>query len=134
MVLEIIPGEVDAYPEGSVWSTEETAGFICNSVVIRKVMVGRKVKGGNVDLIVRLQLFTARRGRNLDLLIEAIIDGEVVATEEMDKVRIGLNIPAHGKAGMEVEAIMSIPQATFDRIFADGAQRKMRLTLTSPAI
>ncbi len=133
LVLELRPGEVDEYPEGTAWSTDETAGFIVGHVVLKKVTIGRKTKGGRTNLIVGAQLFTGKRQRSVDVLFEAMLDGEVIASELMRKVRVGLNIPGHGKDGMLVNGLLELPSGDFDRLFADGAERKMRVTLTVPS-
>jgi hypothetical protein len=132
MVLEITPGEVDDYPEGTAWSTQETAGFICGQVVIRRLTVGRREKGGRTFLEVGAQLFTKRRQRTAELLVEVLLDGQVMASERLDKLRVGLNIPGHGKDGLPVDALLELPGDAFERLFADGADRRLRLTLTVP--
>lgn len=132
MVLEITPGQVDLYPENAAWTTEETAGFVCNQVVVKKVSVARRSKGGDVHLLVGAQLFTEKRQRSLDLLVEALMEGEVVASEELDNVSVGLNIPGHTKTGMLVEARLEMSAEQFERLFSDGVERKLRLTVTSP--
>ena len=134
MVLEINPGEVDDYPENTAWSTDETAGFVCNQVIIKKVTAARKSKGDEVHLLVGAQLFTKKRTRTLDLLIEVLLDGEVLASEKLKKVRIGLSIPGHDKTGMMVTARFEMPGGQFDRLFGDGVERKLRLTLTTPSV
>lgn len=133
MVLEIDTGEVDDYPEGTAWSTDETAGFVCEQIIIKKVTAARKAKGDNVHLIVGAQLFTPKRQRSADLLVEAVLDGEVIASELLKKVRVGLNIPGHGKEGMMVTALLELPKEQFDRLFSDEADRKLRVTLTVPS-
>ncbi len=133
LVLELKPGEVDEYPEGTAWSTDETAGFIVGQVILKKVTIGRKIKGGKIHLIVGAQLYTKKRQRSVDVLFEAMLDGEVIASEQLRKVRIGLNIPRHGKDGMLVNTLLELPSDDFDRLFADGAERKMRVTLTVPS-
>ncbi len=133
LVLELTPGEVDDYPEGTAWSTDETAGFIVGQVVLKKLTVGRKTKGGTTHIIVGAQLFTKKRQRTVDVLLEAMLDGEVVASESLRKVRVGLNIPGHGKNGLLINTVLDLPAGDFERLFADGAERKLRVTLTVPS-
>ena len=46
---------------------------------------------------------------------------------------MGLNIPGHGKQGFLVETTMMLSGEVFDRIFEDGAEPMLRLTMTSPS-
>jgi len=101
-----------------------------HQVVIKKVTVGRKVKGDDTYLIIGARLFTKKRLRRMDLLIEAMVDGEVAASELLKKVRFGLSIPGHDKTGMVVTGLLKMPQQQFDRLFSDDVERKLRLTLT----
>jgi hypothetical protein len=134
MVLEIVPGEVDAYPEDTAWSTDETDGFMVNEVVLKKVSVGRKVKGGSVRLLIGATLFTEKRQRSVDLLFEAFLDGELVGTAQVERVQVGLNIPGHGKKGLVAETAMELSGEAFDSLFADDVERVLRVTLTSPSV
>jgi hypothetical protein len=133
MILEITPAELDEYPQGTAWSTDETAGFMCDQVVIRRITVGRRVRDGRTQLEVVTQLFTKRRQRSVDVLLEVMLDGQVVASQQLSKIRLGLNIPNHDKDGMPVAAQIELPDGTFERLFADGADRRLRVTLTVPA-
>ncbi|MDX1643243.1 MAG: hypothetical protein R3244_02675 [Thermoanaerobaculia bacterium] len=132
MVLEIVPGPIDALPENTAWPTEETNGFICNDIVVEKVTLARRAKGERVEIEVAAQLYTAKRLRRADLLLELLLGDEVLASEELRKIRVGLNIPAHGDEGLWVSAELSVSRQEFEQLFADGADRKLRLTLTAP--
>jgi hypothetical protein len=133
LVLEITPGQLDDYPENTAWVTDETAGFVCDHVIVKKVSAARKTKGGGVQLVVGAQLFTKKRSRSLDLLVEVLADGQVVATGELKKVRIGLNIPGHDKTGMMVDTALDMSVEQFDRLFGGAVEPKLRLTMTVPA-
>ncbi len=133
MVLEIAPGRVDAYPENGAWVTDETGGFICNQVILKEVSVARKMKGDSVELIIGAKLYSDKRQRSLNLLIEALLDDQVLASEQLNDVRVGLNIPGMDKKGLVVDARLEITKTDFDRLFTEGGQRKLRLTVTSPA-
>lgn len=132
MVLEIVPGPIDALPENTAWPTDETKGFICNDIVVRKVTLARRAKGDRVEVEVAAQLYTAKRLRRADLLLELLLGDEVLAFEELRKVRVGLNIPAHGEEGLWVSAELTVSRQEFEQLFAEGADRTLRLTLTAP--
>jgi hypothetical protein len=133
MVLEIVPADIGKYPENAAWRTEETAGFICNEVKIRRVGVGRQVKGDRVRATVTAMLYTKRRMRKVGLLIEAVHDGEVIAADEIANIRVGKNIPAHGNDGMDVTAELEVSRQQFDAMFAGDSRPVLRLTLSCPA-
>ena len=133
MTLEIAPGAVHVYPENAAWVTDETAGFICNQVIVKQVSVARRVKGDTVELIVGAKLYSDKRQRSLDLLIETLLGEELLASGELRNVRVGLNIPGMDKTGLGVETRLELSRADFDRLFADGAEPRLRVTVTSPA-
>lgn len=132
MVLEIEPGPIDRLPENTAWSTDETKGFMVNDIVVRKVMMARRGRGEEVELEVGVHLFTSKRIRRADLLLEVLLGDRVVASEELTNVRVGLNIPAHGKEGLLITAELGLPRQEFEQLFAEGADRKLRLTVSSP--
>ena len=133
LVLEIVPGEVDRYPEGTAWQTDETAGFIVNDVILKKISLGRKAKGDSVDLLIGSTLYSSKRLRNADVFFEALVDGNLVGSAQMKKVRVGLSIPGHGKKGMLVETSMRLSREVFDSVFEDDAEPMLRVTITSPS-
>lgn len=132
MVLEIVPGPLDALREDTAWPTDKTKGFICNDIVVKTVTAARRGKGDKVELEVAARLYTAKRIRRVDLLVEVVLGDRVVASEELENIRVGLNIPAHGKEGLWVSAEMTVSRQEFEQLFAEGADRKLRLTLTTP--
>jgi hypothetical protein len=130
MVLEVTPGQISKYPRNSGWRSKETASFICDEVVIKQVGLGREAKGGSVDLIVEAELFTHRRIKRTMLAVEVIHDGQVVASGELSDVRLGLNIPSHGKKGLMTSMTLNVSQETFDAMFAGDNRPTLRYTLT----
>jgi hypothetical protein len=130
MVLEVTPGDVSKYPETAGWRSSETASFICNEVVLKQVGLGRRVKGQSVDLIVEAKIFTRRRQKKADLMIEVIHEGQVVASDELRNIKVGLNIPAHGLEGLWTSTKMRISRELFDEMSGDGNRPVVRFTLT----
>jgi hypothetical protein len=130
MVLEVTPGQISKYPRNSGWRSKETASFICNEVVLKQVGMGREAKDGTVDLILEAELFTHRRIKRTTLVIEVIHDGQVVASGELPDVRLGLNIPSHGKEGRMTSLTLNVSQELFDEMFAGDNRPTLRYTLT----
>jgi hypothetical protein len=130
MVLEVTPGQISKYPRNAGWRSKETASFICNEVVLKQVGLGREANGDSVDLIVEAELFTHRRIKRTMLAVEVIHDGEVVASGELPDIRLGLNIPSHGKKGLMTSLTLNVSQETFDAMFAGENRPTLRYTLT----
>lgn len=130
MVLEVTPGNISRYPKNAGWRSEETAAFICDEVVLKQAGVGRKIRGDSVDLIVEARLFTHKRQKNVDLAIEVIHAGQVVASDELRNIRLGLSIPGHDREGMMTSVAMRISQELFDEMFAGDNRPVVRFTLT----
>jgi hypothetical protein len=130
MVLEVTPGDVSKYPQNAGWRSTETASFICDEVVLKQVGLGRRVKGDSVDLIVEAKIFTRKRQKKADLAIEVIHDGQVVASDELRNIKVGLNIPAHGLEGLWTSVKMRVTRELFDQMLAGENRPVVRFTLT----
>jgi len=133
MILEVKPGNIAQYPENTAWRTDETAGFICNEVTLRQVGVGHKSKRGMVHLVIASKLFTHRRQKKVELLVELIDNGRVVASEDLGKIRLGLNIPSHGEDGLLALAELELTLEQFEALFDGEAEPILRFTLICPS-
>jgi hypothetical protein len=133
MVLEVKPGNVAFYPENAAWSTMETGGFICDEVVLREVEVSYRTKRDTVFLVIDSTLFTHRRIKKVDLLVELSDDGGLVATQSAPKIRLGLNIPAHGEEGLVAPVEMELTPEQFEMLFGGEGRPILRFTLTCPS-
>lgn len=133
MILEVSPGNVADYPENSAWSTEETAGFICDEVTLQEVEVSYRTKRNRLELVVDARLFTHRRMKKVDLLVELFESDTLVASESIRKIRLGLNIPAHGEEGLIVPAVMELPEERFRALFSGESDPVFRFTITCPS-
>lgn len=132
MVLEIVPGPVDRLPENTAWQTDETKGFMCNETIVEKVLMSRRDRGDQVEIEIGVRLYTPKRSRRAELQLELLSGERVIASQTLSGIRLGLNIPAHGKEGLLVTSEMTISRSEFEQLFAAGADRALRLTLTVP--
>ena len=131
MVLEVPVGAVEAIPEGYAWSTDETAQYVVEDAVVRRVAMTRDTKRRGVELTVTTTMHSSRFLNHGDLDVELLHGGETIATGRVDDFAIGRSLPAQGDGpGLEKRVTMTVDPDTFDRIFGGEERPVLRLTLT----
>lgn len=131
MVLEVPVGAVEAIPEGYSWSTDETAQYVVEEAVVRKVAMSRKSTRRGVELPVTTTLHSSRYLHHGDLLVELLAGGEVIASGTVDDFAIGRSLPAQGDGeGLEKRVVLTLDRETFDAAFGGEERPVLRLTLT----
>ncbi len=131
MVLEVPVGAVEAIPEGYSWSTDETAQYVVDEAIVRKVSMTRKSTRRAVELPVTATLYSSRFLHHGDLRVELLSDGEVIASGAVDGFALGRSLPAQGDGdGLEKRVVLSLDRETFDAAFGGAERPVLRLTLT----
>lgn len=131
MVLEVPVGAVEAIPEGYSWSTHETAQYLVEDAVVRRVSMAREVKRRGVELTVTATLHSSRFLNHGDLDVELLSGGAVIASGRVDGFAIGRSLPAQGDGpGLEKRVVLTLDRETFDAAFGGEERPILRLTLT----
>lgn len=131
MVLEVPVGAVEAIPEGYSWSTDETAQYVVEEAVVRKVAMSRKSTRRGVELPVTATLRSSRFLHHGDLRVELLSEGEVIAAGEVNDFALGRSLPAQGDGeGLERRVVLSVDRETFESAFGGEERPVLRLTLT----
>lgn len=131
MVLEVPVGPVEALPEGYSWSTDETAQYVVEEAIVRKVSMARKSTRNAVELPVTVTLYSSRFLHHGDLGVELLSDGEVIASGVVDDFALGRSLPAQGDGpGLERRLVLSLERETFDAAFGGAERPVLRITLT----
>lgn len=131
MVLEVPVGAVEAIPEGYSWSTDQTAQYVVDEVVVRRLSMSRETTRRGVALRVTAILHSRRFLHHADLAVELVAGGEVVASGAVDGFAIGRSLPAQGDGpGLEKRVVLRLDRETFDTVFGGDDRPTLRLRLT----
>lgn len=130
MMLEVPVGAVESIPEGYSWSTDQTAQYVVEEAVVRRVSMSREVKRRGVELTVTATLHSTRYLNQGDLQVELVSGGEVIASGGVDGFAIGRSLPAQGDGpGLEKQVVLTLDRETFEAAFGGEDRPVLRLTL-----
>lgn len=131
MVFEVEVGPVDQLPEGYAWSTSRTAQYRVEGASIRRVEVSHKRQKGKVALEVRTTFDSQRTRQRVDLLVELLSGGQLVASETLKALEIGSMFDTLGREeGLRSSVTFPLGRERFAQLFAEGERPSVRLTLT----
>lgn len=130
MMLEVPVGAVESIPEGYSWSTDQTAQYVVEEAVVRRMSMSREVKRRGVELTVTAILHSTRFLNHGDLDVELVSGGQVIASGRVDGFAIGRSLPAQGDGpGLEKRVVLTLDRETFDKAFGGEERPVLRLTL-----
>ena len=132
MTLEVELGQIDKYPDGAGWQTDETARFACDRVTIKTVSAQKRRRRGSVEVTVSVDVHSPRRKERVDLAIALVTGDRTVAEQLLGGFSIGLMVPAHdSEEGLEKSVSFTLPEDEFEALFSGTTRPKVRLTLTT---
>ena len=130
MTLEVTLGPLQFYPQGTAWTSDETAAYICNGLTILKVQAERREKKGRLELHLAFNLHTQKGSRRAELSVELRAEGKLISSQVLENIRVGrrlLNYDA--REGLRKSTTFRLAPELFEELFRDGKRPKLRLTL-----
>jgi hypothetical protein len=130
MMLEVPVGAVESIPEGYSWSTDQTAQYVVEEAVVRRVSMSRQERRRGVELTVTTTMHSTRFLNHGDLQVELVSGGQVIASGRVDDFAIGRSLPAQGDGpGLEKRVVLTLDRETFDAAFGGEERPVLRVTL-----
>lgn len=131
MTLDVTLGPLLLYPQGTAWTSDETAAYLCNGLTILKVQAERKQRRGRIELHLSFYLHTREGRRRADLAVELHAGDEVIGSQVIRNIRVWSQVPNYDEQeGLRQSTTFRIAPERFEELFRDGKRPKLRLTLS----
>ena len=132
MILELPIGPIESIPEEYSWSSKETSVYVSGGVSVRRVTLSRDEHGKKVDVDATAALYSTGYLDHVDLTVELVWRGDVLATASEDKVSIGRSVLSQSDGdGLEKRFTLTVDRSRFEEAFGDADERPvLRLTVT----